>query len=315
MDHLAELLNPPDTAAHVHVPYYGGIYDDEEDWYSFPKRQGWTVALLEDGDLHGHSWSELQAFLQAWLYLGLLCHLLQEPFASISRKYIRIDAVHGPLIDSQHLPDDLVSLAKRTNKEKSKEIEMLLAFFVDRQCYRILKKNTICPAILCSIAIFSEGLSLSLSIKSGSPYIYDFLQCQLQATECCPALFAELLHQVGLSGIYLRILQEKSSLPHRHSVCEEQSCNALTVNEHCYQATHSADCLSASRDNTSGSGHARCPMIEINHEEIVKTLRLNTFPIVCINTDRQKPVIKVRPFEEGSIYVAVSHVSVSLSIR
>ncbi len=309
MDHLPKVSNS-NSISPVKVPCYGGVYDDK-DWYAFPKRQGWNLISLKDGNAQGCTQSQLHAFLQCWLYLGLLSHLLQETFASISSKYIRVDVEHGPVIDSRYLPEAFARLETSSTVDQKRQIEKAI-WHVAEVCGIMTEKNIICQPLLLSIAILIEGLSRPLGNTPPNLYIHHWLQVQLQEIECCPTLFQNLQYRLGISGVYLRIFMGKSSLSHRHFVCTSTACDAFTVSAKTYHMTHARNCSWKQQGDSSEREKAACSLVEVDHKALVEVLSLNTFPILWIDTDGQTPTVRVRPFKEGLKYVAISHVSVIL---
>jgi hypothetical protein len=92
---VATLANQP-----VEVPYLGLIQYDDKGFLTFPSRKGFNPYRLHVGDFHQHSAEQTEAFLQAWLYFGLICNVLQVPwkeqaFTSITMQGRKWSHVHG----------------------------------------------------------------------------------------------------------------------------------------------------------------------------------------------------------------------------
>lgn len=73
MDHLPFPDRPCYTAK---VPYLCKETYDGLGFENYPRRQGWEVLKLLDADLGTHSVDELNAFIQTWLYFGVLADVL-----------------------------------------------------------------------------------------------------------------------------------------------------------------------------------------------------------------------------------------------
>src|SRR5438477_13009862 len=85
MDHLLafELHDPP-----IQVPYLVTTPYDDGDFISYPERRDWDRGDLIRGDFSGHSASETAAFLQAWLYFGLLYTVLTIPTTQLTSDFV-----------------------------------------------------------------------------------------------------------------------------------------------------------------------------------------------------------------------------------
>jgi hypothetical protein len=75
MDHLSSLRSETEQ---IRVPYLCVEPYDFKGFAGFPFRKEFNVVdMLEKGDFRGRNQPEVEAFLQAWLYFGLLGDVLQ----------------------------------------------------------------------------------------------------------------------------------------------------------------------------------------------------------------------------------------------
>ena len=68
MDHLPDF----GAAERIRVPYLGAPMYDGGDFNTYPQRVGWDQDKLWNNDLQGRSMQDAIAFLQTWIYFGLL---------------------------------------------------------------------------------------------------------------------------------------------------------------------------------------------------------------------------------------------------
>lgn len=108
MDHIPSPSSP--VCSPVVVPCLSNTSFDGLDFDSYPSRRGWDQARLLAGDFAQHSNQDTAAFLQDWLYFGVLAIVLGEVADKASYvkpeetcAYGRVDTTLLP----QHLNDRL----------------------------------------------------------------------------------------------------------------------------------------------------------------------------------------------------------------
>lgn len=116
MDHLPLPLSPAQKP--IEVPYRCTEPYDNGPMRSYPDRHGWQVLYAPSGifylvDDKEPSDSKLEAFLQNWLYFGLL----HEAFGEFSSQlqFVKNNAHGEPIINTQHLGKSLSQWVDKVN--------------------------------------------------------------------------------------------------------------------------------------------------------------------------------------------------------
>ncbi|KAF9631113.1 hypothetical protein BFW01_g1975 [Lasiodiplodia theobromae] len=104
---MEHLLFNGDNVAPVSIPYLGSEFDGG-DFFTFPDRQGWDVSSWEyvepeesEFDMNGRSLEEMAAFLQTWLFFGLLSAFLGDKCSP--NDFIRTDEAGNKFITTKML--------------------------------------------------------------------------------------------------------------------------------------------------------------------------------------------------------------------
>jgi Heterokaryon incompatibility protein (HET) len=111
MDHLPTPLTPfhdPIEIPYINNPSYLYVYDDK-DFFSFPASMKWDKVALAQGNFGGRSPEEASAFLQAWLYFGLLHEVISFDGVTLvnDADYIRVTDDGRKVITTATLLNDL----------------------------------------------------------------------------------------------------------------------------------------------------------------------------------------------------------------
>ncbi|OAP60681.1 hypothetical protein AYL99_05683 [Fonsecaea erecta] len=90
MDHIP---TPEYPFRPIHVPWLGGSLAltseyDSKGFLDFPSRHGWSTQSLHDVDFEGRDAAQTAAFLQEWLYFGLLGSVFQICGVTFSRHHL-----------------------------------------------------------------------------------------------------------------------------------------------------------------------------------------------------------------------------------
>ncbi|OQU96765.1 hypothetical protein CLAIMM_02798 [Cladophialophora immunda] len=90
MDHIP---TPEHPYRPIHVPWLGGsqkfhIEYDGKGFLDFPSRHGWNTQSLQDADFEGKDAAQTAAFVQEWLYVGLISSVFQVCGITFDRHHL-----------------------------------------------------------------------------------------------------------------------------------------------------------------------------------------------------------------------------------
>ena len=304
MDHLPlpveSVVSEP-----MRVPYYGGIFDDGP-WSDFPTRQGWDLDALLRGDIGHHTVPDFTEFIQTWLYLGFLCVITREEFATIASRFVtpRNDA-DGSFITTVKLADSLAHLEAVEDEEQREAICTVTCGAVDR-LRDVERVHNLPNVLVLSMDLLYEAVQgVVLNVFLATDQSTNFLLHQNMLLGDCIAL-TSALERFGISGLYLRYLLGPSKSEHNHAGCTEEQCIAHTNLESQYRTTPAKTCPQIPL--CCQSSNSGCQMIGVESDALSRILFSGSFPLMSISVENRTPRLSVRPFEAGIRYVAISHV-------
>ncbi|KAI5458770.1 hypothetical protein BGZ63DRAFT_432266 [Mariannaea sp. PMI_226] len=129
MDHLPQLKDTSDP--YPVVPFLGSTSSIDFSFHDFPSRHGWDQARLEGGDVQqSRDGREVAAFLQTWLYFGLLSELSAAASCEgLKKDYFVQQQGASQVITTRGLDQFIASrvkcIVRISNKKRSGELERL----------------------------------------------------------------------------------------------------------------------------------------------------------------------------------------------
>ncbi|KAL8690593.1 MAG: hypothetical protein Q9218_003997 [Villophora microphyllina] len=303
MDHLP--LPHQCSFAPILVPCLADILYDDGNWYTFPERHGWQVNQIRGKTIilrheQEQSLSDTTAFLQSWLYFGLLRTFLGDHFdvdafieETDGRRRITTKNLE-PLLHKWS-----VQIVARTTVKD--EISAVYDFLVEHRgiCLPMYMVGLAFSDdwIMPSIAILSERLAMAINhvhyhlgfetpveqtwrlhLKEYPDFGQPFLDL-IKTRGWCPYDLGRL----DIQTKELSILYYYSNLPpprssKDHSDCSDDRCFAMMTNPLTYRLSH--------RHNT-----CNCPLLYAEQSVVASILRNNSIPLIAISYIQSNPKI------------------------
>lgn len=324
MDHIEEVTDP--AYPPLRIPCLSLDEYDQLDWASYPERAGWSKDRILSGDLSQHPRGETAAFLQNWLYFGVLWVVLGEN--GTKANYVKTDPTgdHGiittELLD-QHIDERMLELKELAQGDQSSTQVKLQDI---ETCLMTVSK--LCIFSTCSddprtgYNVWPLSVEIDLSVRHLGEYLCAALHIEWNFSYPCPFANLSFLcaylpisrmieegrcpserdmvsHAFSSTSAYyatqLKRPKETSRLD--HSNCSDTLCAARQLDENTYCTQHTEDgCI--------------CTHLGPSVDEVVSIIRCGRIPLVSIETVKTSPYlkIKVEPFKPGKRFIALSHV-------
>ena len=299
----------------------------------YPEHKGW---LIQPGEAIGRldgtptTSNEIVAFIQEWLFFGLLKDALKLVGIQVNLcEFVRHEFV-GPgecgqrVITTATLPAYLDEWDKReSDVDQARKIECQMSMmallnplqqfqhFLDYSAQSV----SIDSNVLLSIFILGETLRSAamyiwrlsaidyplrgVSLKRKANPLTDRI---LQSGRCISE--SVMLHNIlNNTGLWVASLVSwpKPSTQRCHDACTKTQCVALDVAEATYQTAHATNC-----PNSNG-----CPFVSVDQDKLVKIISLGDIPLVKLKfaSNRNNTFeVKLHSSSSGAPYVAISHV-------
>jgi len=326
MDHL------PDHGASepIEVPFPGKMYDGQ-DFDGYPSREGWDSEKLQDGNLDGRTAEDAAAFLQAWLYFGLLSHIFRPLGSNFNPNDFTKNRSSGePLITTVSLSRYLKAwnwweLSQthqfdRSEQQRVQKFQGLKLFFGGyrrltwRYCQRHdssqhqadPQKWPLSPEVALSILILADTLALACFEFGRVPLDIDwgaspFLVNRMKESGWCMTAIQPLTQGQQLDGLYYASTLGPPPFRKLHDGCDEKVCKQEQIRIDSDTPRHRSGC----------SGCPGCPIVEDAKPRIIEIIKAEQTPLVgCKDLDvsADLEIIKARTDEHVVDYVAISHV-------
>ena len=302
MDHLPLPSNP--THSCPRVPYVSLQPYDGGPFLHYPERRPLS---------NSSSITELESFLQTWLYFGLLHEVLGQEFRL--EGYLRDDD-EGSRVCSTFLLRDLgswINQAREWNTGFREEKRYHLACCLNAVSSSMFALHTSSDGrfnrgIRQSIAALGETVSMAVRLALGpnSPitiasftttYIDDRVRHTMQQYNWCPSEAAAALTSFyTIATVHFVSMMSKPSLGISHQQCTENRCYNVLNNAATYRPLHVDD-------------RCDCECIGPDMNDIVACCLDGTYPVLhIVGESVAKISVKALPFQENTPYVALSHV-------
>lgn len=312
MDHL-----PPVSRSYnpVQVPYLGGEYDGE-DFEGYPMRQDLDLQRLQEGDLQGRSNADVARFLQTWLYFGLLHGVLGIEVST--QDFVRVEGSDRRYVKTQKLKEylqrwrSLMDQERRGSSDDSfiprnqRALECLTyshAFWFGLD--ETQRNELVGGEIGLSIHILAATLEHALTSICDIPVLSvpwyltrnTFLTQRMLKYGWCPIIVDQICLRQHLTFQYYASLLKAPSNPNEHAQCRvgDPGCKAKNILDDVYTTKHvEIGC--------------KCEDVAIDISTLRDLVEKGDVPLVYLENDGTKPVLKLVGFEKGMQYTALSHV-------
>ena len=329
MDHLPKIDNPAFPPFEVPCLCQPDDYD-QKGFLDFPRRRGWTIDNLRGplrSDQEDQSPETVNAFLQAWLFFGLLHDVLWIAGVKVRpEEFLEGNGDHH-IVTTASLPQYLKEWATREGDQslsvrkckQSQVAEMLFKvnnFFVRFVDYpRPDKWCTSIPSeVLLSILILGETLHnaalLIWRCPPGEPHplksvglfrSQNPLKRYFEGARWCSNEVTMLENTVDNTGLYIASLLRRPSFSTEklHLECTSQDCYAYQVDNATYKTAHTRDC----------SDPFNCSSVFVDDRQVSSILedgdKIPVVSLTSIDVEDGRQTLKVIT---SSTYVAISHV-------
>jgi hypothetical protein len=315
MHPLDNYAHPVDEIKYLGTPYEGTAFDD------FPDYHGFNRILVLDGFFKGMQASRVEAFIQAWLYLGLLIEVLNEGLglkvqgqAAQLKTGDFIHTRHGQqFVTTARLGSYLDSWrehAKKIGPNESERSRDNVAHFIRTARTFSSKVLTIGaskadnfpfqPETQSSLVVLGSLLdghaSLIYGGKAGNwPQSLVALQ---RLSGICPSELSWLQSQFTSEVVYYRsaLLWPKDGKD--HAICDGDSCVANQIDADDYVTLHV-------------TGQCQCPWVGPNEDELVAVLEEGRIPLISLQPQGEEILglkVTTAAVNPGIPYAAISHV-------
>ena len=322
MEHLPPVLDPNDPLS---VPYHGGEYDNGN-FAEFPTRKDFDVEALQKGRLGVKSKKEAAAFLQAWLYFGLLQETLQVPFQMAD--FVRENESGQQLVTTAKLRGYLHiwKAGHESSKEDPAQLEARRVRVAEclENSYGVwynfgegVLAEIVGNEVELSIQLLASALEhafLSVSKRAlGQPWaawIEDadtpwrraprskFLRSRLLSHGWCPSLYSNRIFDLPMQ-YFVSLFGPPSRRNHEECTDEDSTCKKLNVSKAEYKTLHVEESCS-------------CQLLKPHMEEVSEIIDNGGIPVLYLDESDEGVKLKVVPHCRGIEYTAISHVSVQV---
>lgn len=325
MDHIEQVQDPTDGP--LQIPCLSPQPYDQLDYMSYPERAGWDKSRLWRGDFSQHPPRETAAFLQNWLYFGVLWEALGENGHKDNYVKPQHGTDHGivtaKLLDA-HLYQRAAYLKNLFQKDVSSgratvnRIERcltVLSWFCRRAtCHGDPRPGftvwPLSPEVDLSVRVLGQRLAVAMPALISVAFYLNHLgalvfpcgylpMARMAAAGWCPSEISMVSESFSSASAYYasQLRRPSRAVPLDHSRCSNGVCVARQVDEDTYRTRHSTeDC--------------RCELLGPPTHEIVSMIRSGRIPLLSIASTETSPYLKVNveSLRPGERYIAFSHV-------
>ena len=326
MDHIPQVTNPVHPPLQVPCLSYGPCQPSTETFEDYPTQRGWDIHLLKRGIFNQHT----QAFLQDWLFFGLLHEVLGDSFTKES--FLQRDAQHNhTMITTANLVPSLTRRFQeiRTNSVRSLDGKTQAIADLDRIDCALCTLSFFCnmavadegdiiisspiqpqwplsPAVdlsirvlgpLVSSAVYLTGMFLkhsptpSLTFPGGN-----LTRTRMRQAGWCPSDIAMVSEYMSAASLYYASSLRRSQLHPDHSNCTRQLCLATQLDTRTYQTAHSAH-------------GCRCDHVCVPVSKLIPVIAKRGIPLITIAIAKSgDPILNIEPYRKGQHYIKFSHV-------
>ncbi len=318
MNHIP--CNKSTVWRNVCVPFLCQEWYDGLGFTDFPLRKGYQEPGSDALELGQHSWAEKSAFLQSWLYFGMLEEVL-------GFRVIKQDFIHEGNVDSSCLLQYILEWYNRVlamSDEQRQESHLRAQRCLTKVrslCMTLLDEEKdgcpLIPEVLLSIRILGESLSQAKhsiwwSILGRNPIEYidargkwgssKLVAKQLMERGWCPNEVAFLQNYPPGSpnaGAYYASYLHR---PHMglHGQCSASRCAVGNVDVDTYQTKHC--------DTIAPACDGKCLHIQPSLKAIHTILAQGTIPLLYASFSSSGLNVEVVAYEAGMEYTAISHI-------
>ncbi|KAL3459280.1 hypothetical protein BJX64DRAFT_265141 [Aspergillus heterothallicus] len=328
MDHVESVPDspyPPVQITCLSPEPYDGL-----DFLTYPQRTGWDIDRLLSGDFSEHPAKETAAFLQNWLFFGVLWEVFGPITKGAKANYVRpqegteYGVVSAAILDehilelSSFIASYVQSAGLASAQEVGHRIETSLRT-VSRFCRIATCEGDprsgfaiwpLSPEIDLSVRALSQRLAWSFS-TNGVNIVLSSSTNSLQFP--CAWFPLARMHEAGWCPSEVSMVEETftsasahyasqmrrppAAIQRKHPDCTSKLCLARQLNEETYRTAHTTD-------------ECDCQHYGPVMDDVVSIISTGGIPLLSITPTKKEPFLKVEveKYSEGKKYVALSHV-------
>ncbi|KAJ5374177.1 hypothetical protein N7517_006183 [Penicillium concentricum] len=326
MDHIESV--PGSQYAPIQVPCLSSEPYDGIDFSTYPERAGWDITRLLAGDFSQHPAEPTGAFLQNWLYFGVLWEVFGPIIKGAKNNYVKPqeDTAYG-IITVASLEDQIEQLCSLVGSMVQGGDDISREMIGHRIVKCLTTVSGFCRLATCeddsrpgfavwplspevdlSIRTLSQRLAWSLPFGAlGRAVRTSGLQfpcawfplARMQRMGWCPNEIAMVEKTFTSASAYYASQMERppSAVQRDHGECTRKLCVARQINEATYRTAHTkAEC--------------DCRHLGPAMEEVVAIIASGGVPLLSITPTKKEPYLKVEVERYFGLkrYVAFSHV-------
>ena len=315
----------------IKLPFFGRIYDGS-DFLEYPKTLGWDVEWLTNWDWikRGKCLQEVHSFLQAWLFFGLLEHVMGMPILASEfiyegadgKEYITTAPLSGyaerwKRRDYASIKDDDKKEILRTTTpylQMANRVVLSLwqRFGTDKAQARGQEHFDLSPELLLSLQLLGAALTNARAhvyydsfwhIKEKASFYYQWGNSRLMQSHmlklgwCRSVAVAFMSKDLDVQCFAASL--EPPKVKKDHSECSERICLGNQVLEHTYEVKHA-------------SGNCQCNFVGPNIDSLVSIVRQGQKPLIVFPATEIDLTtcgsLDLITHQSGMPYLAFSHV-------
>ncbi len=312
MDYLYEADHVSTSAFNFlsQIPYLCQFeFDQECDFAAFPAQKGFDKSRFLSLDFGEHPPGETAAFLQTWLYFGLLSRVLR--MAVTAEDFIDRNLA-TPMIDTRiSLP---IYLERWSKNVKAKHVQEMEADLEEARSHvlALLRAEGLCPLpqeVVLSIMMLGSILSFAIDqkIESFPPKektvladwgMSPLLTKKLLQNGWCINDVHRLCSTVSVPTALnaASIVRQEIVPKESHKACSPDACIARNINESTYETKHvEPDC--------------HCESVTAPVDQVKDILEGGDIPVILIKENGNGKILGLEAMSNRKVkYIAISHV-------
>ncbi|KAJ5462833.1 hypothetical protein N7475_007777 [Penicillium sp. IBT 31633x] len=328
MDNIESV--PGSSDAPIQVPCLSPEPYDGADFLTYPERAGWDITRLLAGDFSQHPAEPTSAFLQNWIYFGVLWEVFSPILRGAKENYVKPQegTAYG-MITVASLDDQTLQLSSLVSSMVQGGDASSAYMLGDRlvMCFTIASR--FCRLATCvgdprpGFAVWPLSPEVDLSIRALSnrlawkfasgilrlimrvstsclqfPCAW-FPLARMQEMRWCPSEIAMVENTFTSASAYYASQMERppSAVKRNHDQCTTRICIARQVNKAMYRTAHTtAEC--------------DCQHLGPSIREVVSIIASGGVPLLTITPLKKEPYLKIEVEKYSNLkrYVAFSHV-------
>ncbi|KIV86127.1 hypothetical protein PV11_01762 [Exophiala sideris] len=320
MDHLCTALTPQENntsppLAALHIPLLSiDTYDRNCAFSEYPAQCGFDKTRFLTHDFNQHKPGHTAAFLQTWLYFGLLTRVLDHGGG------VRVDPADfidrtctPPRLTSRRLPEYLDRWARGVKVSRARDMDADLeeARGYVRCLLEARKASPLLQAAVLAVMVLGATLKNAIEVKierfppRSRTIVEDWgrsvlVEKELMRNGWCVSDVRRLLDTVSVPTAVVASSIRRCEVisPKRHGACSVEGCTARNIDEKTYKTKHVED-------------GCRCEAIPSPIEQVKQVLEKGDIPIIIVKEVAGGRGASTMELEVSSDrktpYVALSH--------